>query len=522
MGINKSLSGAMLVVLAISMALGACSPTAEPSGGQSGTEDDTLNLAFFADISTADPDVFYDIEGLAITQSVYEGLVKYGPDSTELEPALATSWDVSNDGLTYTFQLQDGVTFSDGTQFDSSALKTSFKRRSAVAGGPSYMLADVDHYETPDPQTFVVVLEKPVSSFLDLMASAWGPKAISPKVLEERAGDDHAQKYLMNRAVGTGPYVLTSFQRGTGYTLEANPDYWSEKPFFKTVEIEITPDISAQTLKLRSGDLDAILHGFPISNLPTVENNDDLMVENFDSLGTTSLYLNTHKPALSGEDVREAVIKAMDVPSLVADVYGDTASIPEGAYPKGLLDPSLAPIDLSYEPEDAKSILEGQDITLDVVYTPDSSGVQRRLADLIRQKLAMVGITAKPRQAQLGEVFAYREDVESAADIYVSTPTPDGAHPDTWGRIVWYTEAGLNFFNYSNSQLDAALDRGLRETSEDEAAEFYGAAGEMAYADWAVVPIAHVNDVVVHRSDLENVQHVPAYPWTLSLASLRR
>ena len=123
------------------------------------------------------------------------------------------------------------------------------------------------------------------------------------------------------------------------------------------------------------------------------------------------------------------------------------------------------------------SALEGQGISLDIVFTPDSSGVQRRLADLMRQRLAAVGVESTPRQAQLAEVFGYREDVQNAADIYVSTPAPDGAHPDTWGRIVWYTEGPLNFFNYTNPQVDAALDRGLVEVDGDAAEQAYTEAG---------------------------------------------
>lgn len=517
---------ALFTVLAVATLVGCSGSTSEtadaeaPSGatdesGDSSASSDTLNLAFFADMSTADPDVFFDIEGLAVMQSVYEGLLRYGAGGTELEGDLAESWEVSEDRLTYTFTLREGLTFADGSTLDSAALKTSFERRSAVDQGPGYMLLGVESYDTPDDRTFVINLAEPDVSFLHLLASAWGPKAVNPKVLEEHVDDD-AQEFLDENSAGSGPYELSRFERGNGYALTRNDNYWGEAPHFQTVEIAVTPDVSAQILALERGDLDAILHGFPLANLDRAQGNDDLVVEEFESLGTTSLFLNTHRPALADTATREAIMLALDIPSLVAEVYGETAEVPNTPYPKGLMDPSKAPVDYSRSP-DTSAIPSGTE--LDIVYTPDSSGVQRRLADLMRQRLAEVGVEASPQQVQLGEVFGYRDDVENAADIYVSTPTPDGAHPDTWGRLVWVTEGPLNFFNYSNPELDAALNRGIVATGE-ESTEAYAEAGRLAAEDWAVVTFAYVNDLMVARQDLAGLQHTPAYPWTVDLAEL--
>ncbi|MEP6813499.1 MAG: ABC transporter substrate-binding protein, partial [Actinomycetota bacterium] len=286
------------------------------------------------------------------------------------------------------------------------------------------------------------------------------------------------------------------------------------------VQIAILPDVSAQLLKLQRGDLDAILHGFPLSNLDTVKADKNLAVDTFDSLGTSTLSLNSNRPALSDVKVRRAVVEGMDIAKLVPEVWGDTATVAAGAYPDPLLDASKAPVDYTYDQKAIKAAIP-QGLKLDVVYTPDSSGVQRRLADLIRQKLALVGVKANVHQVDLGVVFGYRDNVQKAADIYLSTPTPDGAHPDAWGRIVWYTKGGLNFFNYTNKGVDTALDAGLR-ASGDTADSDYGRAGKLATADWSVTPIAQVKDVVVTRADLKGVEHVPAYPWTLNLGALSR
>lgn len=479
----------------------------------------TLRLAFFADMATADPAVFYDIEGDVISQSVYDGLLRYKPGTTTLEGALASSWQVSSDGRTYTFHLRP-ATFSDGTRVTSSAIKMSFQRVSAVNQGPAYMLADVTGYATPASNMFVVHLKQPVSDFLDLMASVWGPKAINPRVLSAHASD-HAQRYLKTHAAGTGAFRLTKFEPGTGYALARNPRYWGPKPYFNDVRIGIQPDVSSQLLQLQRGDLDALLHGVPLSSLDTLKGNKGVSIQKFDSLGTVTLALNQDRPALHSTAVRRAVVEALNVPNLVKSVWGDSATALSSAYPSPLLNGASSPLSYPYDVARIKAAIP-KGLRLTVVYTPDSSGVQRRFADLMRQDLASVGVTVIERQVQLSTVYGYRDDTKSAADIYISTPTPDAAAPDAWARILWHTKGPLNFFNYSNPRVDAAIDAGLHQPDKAKAAPSYARAGTLATADFGEAPIAQVKDLIVVRSDLTGVEHVPAYPWALNLATLGR
>jgi len=489
-------------------------PAATPAAKQH-----VLRAAFFSDIATADPDVFYDIEGDAVTQSVYDGLLRYAPNSTTLQGALASSWSASTDGLTYSFHLRDAQ-FSDGSRVTSTAVKTSFERRTKVNQGPAYMLADVASYETPASAELIIRLKHPVSDFLDLMASVWGPKVINPKVLADNSGDQ-GQKYLKTHAAGTGPFMLTKFQQGTGYGLTRNPHYWGPKPYFNEVQISIQPDVSSQELQLQRGSLDVILHGVPVSSLSTLRGTKGVTVENFPSLDTLTLAMNQDRPALRTPAVRRAVVDALDVPSLVRDVFGDTATAMPDTFPAPLLPPGSSPnTHLGDKARIRAALPNGMKLT--VVYTPDSSGVNRRFADLMRQRLAQVGVTVTEQQVQLSTVFGYRDNTKAAADIYISTPTPDAAAPDAWARIVWFTKGGLNFFNYTNPQVDAAIDAGLRTASKTQAAVSYARAGTLAAADAGEVPIAQVNDVMVIRNGLTGIEHVPAYPWTLNFAALGR
>src|SRR5580704_6192491 len=141
------------VSLAALLAAGCSSgSSAAPPPAAAAKPASELTIPFLADMGPPDPDIFYSSEGLDVIEATYEGLLQYNLDNTNtVAPLLATSWDISSDGLTYTFHLRAGVTFHDGTPFSSMAVKMSFERRVAVNGGSAYMLAAVASMDTPDP-----------------------------------------------------------------------------------------------------------------------------------------------------------------------------------------------------------------------------------------------------------------------------------------------------------------------------------------------------------------------------------
>ena len=502
---------------AVALVLGACGKsTGTSSSPSSSSGNGTLNLAYLADMSVPDPDVFYDIEGNTVILSVYEGLVDYKPDSTTVEPLLATSWDVSPDHLTYTFHLRPGVAFHDGTPFDSSAVKTSFQRRLDVNAAPAYMLAKVADMQTPDPSTFVVKLKEPVAPFMDYMASSWGPKIISPKALTANAGTDHAQTWAKAAADGTGPFKLTAFNRGQNYELTRNDAYWGSKANFAKVNIRIIPEMNNQILQLRSGGLDVILHSYPVAELPTAKADPNLAVRDFSSYLQSLLYINANKAPFSDLAARKAVAADIDRDTIVNQIYGSYGHPAGSPYAPGILDQSLAPI--AYP----TSTVKGPSTPITFAYSADESGIQGRLAQLIQQKLTAQGFQVSIKEVQLPQVYAYANDLSHAPDLLLMTNTPDAAHPDTWARILWGSTGGLNFLGYSNKQVDTLLDQGALSVDKSRSDQSYGQAGKLLVADYGTLFIADTRDVMVMRKNLTGVEHVPNYPWALKLAALKR
>ena len=232
-----------------------------------GAQEKVFRMPYFADIGSFDPDNAFEVGGLGAVNGIYEGLVEYKPGTTEIVGLLAKSWEVSDDQLTYTFNLADGVTFHDGTPMDAAAVKTAFERRKTNELTLSYFLWNVASMETPDAKTFVIKLGMPQPSFLDALASPWGPKVISPKALAEHAGSDNATSWLNDNAVGTGPFKLASFARGEEIVLDRNEAYYGAAPYFDQVQLPIVPDIGQQILQLRSGEIDAVPNNYPWNQL---------------------------------------------------------------------------------------------------------------------------------------------------------------------------------------------------------------------------------------------------------------
>ena len=508
----------LTVVAALILALAGCGSQKKADSGTAGTSD-VLRIPYLADMSVPDPDVFYDVEGNAVILNTYQGLLKYAPDTTQIVGNLASSWSRSADRLTYTFKLRPGVTFHDGTAMTAQAVKASFQRRLDVGQAPSYMLAEVAKMSTPDASTFVVKLRKRVAPFENYMASSWGPKIIGPDAIETHAGSDHGQAYLRTRADGTGPFKLTAFERGRQYVLTRNDAYWGDKPFFREVRIKITPDIGSQRLQVVNGDLDAVTHSFPASELESLP--DSLKVLKRDSFLQLMLYVNTNKAPFSDAGVRRGLRSTIDVPALVSLAYSGTATPATGPYPAQLLSdqPQLPYRANAAGAATAAERASSMQITL--AYTSDESGVQRRVSELLEASLTKAGYDVTLREVQLPQVYGYVNALDKAPDLLLSTNTPDGAHPDLWARILFSSKGGLNFLGYSDKRIDALLDEAYG-AEKSKADDLYREVGQRFVDGDGLFFLGAVKDVFVLRKDLDGISHVLAYPWTLDYGALKR
>ena len=521
---NRRYPRGLVAVTAALVLLAACggSKSSSGTGATKGGDLSVVHLAYNADMQVPDPDIFYEIEGNSVTTSVYEGLVRYKPDAADIEGALADSFDKSADGLTYTFKLKPGVKFHDGTTMDSAAIKASFERRTKVNSAPAYMLADVDHYETPDPSTFIVKLKQPVSAFLDYLAAPYGPKAVSPKVIaEHEVNGDAAQDWLKTHDAGTGPFTITEMKLGSQYTLDAFPDHWNGKPAVSKIVIDIIPDISTQRLKLESGDLSMIIHGLSAADITSLSAKSDLQVKRFPSLFKAWVMVNENKGIFKDAALRTALRSVIDRKTIANDVYGSNGTISDNFYPLDEMPggkaqdlPTLDPTKL------ATAVKSLSDKKVDVGFSSDDPR-NGRIAEIIQTELQGAGLNATVRGIPIAQVFDLPNHKDAAPDLLISTVNPDAVHPDTWARIFASTAGALNWLQCSVPEADAAMDAGLHATDPAKIVDQYAKAGDALIASGCFITIADVSEVVVAKKGYSGFVHQLPTLFTIRFGDLK-
>lgn len=487
----------------------------------------TLRTAFSADPGSLDPDVFYGGEGLAITLSVYEGLVEYENSSTEVAPALAEGYDVSDDGLVYTFRLRRDVAFHDGAEMTSHTWKENFERRSGVGAGPAYMLADVASVETPEPLTLVVRLRQPVSAFLDYLASPYGPKAISPNAIESNATqeDPWAEGWLGEHGAGTGPYQLSSVVAGQSYVLTAFPDYWGEQPEYESVSVRVMDSFTSQELALQSGELDIMLHGVSRQNLESLRSNPAFQVVEFPSIMMMEAWLNIHREPFADRALRLATASAIDRQQTVSQVFSGTATLAEQMYPSEMLAGDLGVYDPTHDPSVLRQLVveSGLDGTpVDIAYTTDDPD-NAQVAELVAQQLSNSGLSATTRGVTQQVTFAWPTNETGRADMVILPASPDHADPSAWATLFYAADGGLNWLQADNNpEADALVQAGLTLADPEEAVGNYAEAADLYRESGDFIPLANIRAVVVARAGISGWAHdYSTGIWTVRLEDLQ-
>ena len=460
---QRTCTAIAVVGLGATLALTGCSggstPGADSASGQSGGSS-TLHLAFLDSISTPDPDTAYDGPELNLTDNAYEGLVGYQPGSADpqLVGALASTWTANEDNTVFTFDLRPGVTFHDGTPFDSSAVEPSFQRRTKVDAGPAYMLADVKSVDTPSPTQAVITLSRPNASFLDLLASPFGPKMISPKALADHPWTGDADDWFATHEAGTGPYEYGSFTPGTSYELTAYDGYWGTKPGYGTVHFDVLSSMSTVQLELQQGQLDGLVGYTDSAAFSGFKNDPELKTYTLPSMQTPTLFVNPASPTLGDTATRLQFIAGIDFPALVQAALGDTAESTTQVFPVNLLPAEVNQQQIEHDPNALAQLGSGalQGKTVKCGYSASSPAGQA-LCDNLVAALNKAGVTGQSVGYPSGTYYTALGEGNDPADITFFTPFPDTAAPDAWGHVFYSPSGGLDLFGASVPGVDELL-----------------------------------------------------------------
>lgn len=459
-----------------------CAMTVTPAA-HAQTPPNVLVVGQIAEPQSLDPHVATTTNDFRILMNIYEGLVRFGDGTLEVEPALAESWEISEDGLSYTFQLRQGVSFHDGTPFNAEAVKFNFDRMLDEAHpfhdtGPfplSFNFSAVEEVTAVDDMTVDFTLSEPFAPFLSNLAYPTG-LIVSPAAVEQ-FGEDYGRN-----PSGTGPFRFAEWQANQRVVIAASLDHWDGPPTLEAVVFRPITDANTRMAEMLAGGLDIMVEA-PPDSMAQFRDAPDFNAHEQAGPHVWYLILNMKEGPFESQAVRQAVNFAVNKEALVNDVLQGTAEISAGPVPPAFAWAYNEDVDpYPYDPDRARELLEeggyeGEEIVFYV--TEGGSGMLDPVAmgTAIQADLAAVGMNVRIETYEwntfLGQVNPGLEGKAQMAQMAWMTNDPDTLPFLTLRTAAWPQEGGFNSGYYSNPDVDEMLDRARRATDPEERAALY-------------------------------------------------
>ncbi len=441
-----------------------------------------LIVGQIAEPKALDPHAVTAANDFRILANLYDGLVRFKDGTLTPEPALAESWEISEDGLTYTFKLRQGVTFHDGTPLDAAAVKFNFDRmlnedHPYHDTGPfplAFFFSSITSTEAPDASTVVFTLSEPFAPFLTNLATPTG-YIVSPAAVEANGAD------FGRNPSGTGPFRFAEWRSNELVAVEKNESYWDGAPPLQAIVFRPITDANTRTAEMLSGGLDIMVEVPPVA-LSQFQNDQYKIVETAGP-HLWFLILNCKSGPFADKKVRQAANYAVNKEALVNQVLEGTAEVAAGPTPPAFswaYNDALQPY--PYDPEKAKALLAeaGQPNPKVTFYvTEGGSGMLDPVAmgTAIQADLAAVGFDVTIETYEwntfLGEVNPGLEGKADMAEMAWMTNDPDTLPFLALRTEAWPDKGGFNSGYYSNPEVDELLSKARVSTSLDERAGLY-------------------------------------------------
>ena len=434
-------------------------------------------------------------------EQIQEGLVRMSSDGVTVEPLLATDWTISEDGLTYTFNLVPGVVFSDGTPVKGEDWVWSlYRARDTETSEYRFIAESIDTVEATDDQV-IITLKAPNGAFLAELCSfnmVLGCKAYAESMTEE--------EYIMN-PIGTGAYMLKEWNHGNYVLLEKNPNYRNadavKTQYIKFATVE---DDNTRLMQLQSGQID-IMGDIPASLMDVVRTNPDLTLQTFESTQIRYLLLNTTMEPFSDINVRKALVKAINRAEIAEVVYGEfggaTASVLSAAHAKYFNDALECP---PYDPEGAKADLAEAGYPDGIEFTLYSSPneVYQQIAIMLQSQLAPAGFTVNIVTEDGGTIYENAQNLKNQACMFQWSD--DYYDPsEVLGWICDYDQSQAWFTGLNDVELDELQAAALIEQDDAKRVEMYKELQQRVYDNYNVIPLFHNSFAYAYNNSVQGL-----------------
>ncbi|MCM3639061.1 ABC transporter substrate-binding protein [Sporosarcina luteola] len=501
-------SAALLLLLVLSTVLAACG-----GEGSSGSTKDTLVFGRGGDSTSLDPSRVTEGETFKVTVNLYETLLNFGKEDTTIQPGLAKEWN-TDDGLTYTFKLQEGVKFHDGTDFNAEAVVKNFERwangdadkfpyyKSMFGGFKDDEEHVIESVTADGDHTVIIKLKRAQAPFLKNIAMSMFAIA-SPTAFEK--GDDQFER----NPVGTGPFKFVNWKPNESITIEKFDEYWQKGlPKLDKVIFRSYPDNSARLNALIAGEID-LADGINPADGEKIEGNADLQLIERPSMNVGYLGLTVTRPPFDKKEVRQAMNYAIDKKTIIESFFEGRANSAKNPMPPSISGYNDDIEEYEYNPEKAKELLakagypDGFEMELWAMpvprpYMPDGA----KVAEVIQSNLAEIGVKAKIVSFEWPTYLDKASKGE--ADAFMLGWTGDNGDADNFLYVLLDEDnIGSNNYTYfKNDEMHKLFIDAQTEVDEDKRIELYKKAQEIIHEEAPWVPIAHSTPLLAASKDL--------------------
>ncbi|MBS4224154.1 ABC transporter substrate-binding protein [Lederbergia citrea] len=459
---------------------------------------DTLVIGLDDDPPQLDPHMSSAAVDRQTFQSLYNKLVDID-ENLDIIPELAKEWDISEDGKTYTFKLEENVVFHDGTPFNAEAVKFNFDRMlDPDMGSPrTSEIASISEVNVKGDHEVEVKLKEAYSPFLAALTDRAG-MMVSPTAVKE-LGKDFA-----NKPVGTGPYKLEERVTQSHIKLTRFEDYWGEEPKIKNIVIKPFSDADVRVTNLVSGDLD-IINKVAYKDLEDLRNNENITLLEKDSLQFQGIQLNNKVAPFDNKKVRQALNYAIDREAITKVVFHGGAVPAVSAFP----DSSWASPGIEVpkaDVEKAKALIKESGVekvsfTLKITPKPEEQQIAQMLQSMLKaadidMEIEMVEFGTMLEQQDKGDFVALRLGWSGRTD-------PDG-NSYSW----FYTGAPLNKSFYSNPKVDELFTEARLISDQAERAKLYKEISEIIWEDAPYIFLYHEKDYKAMKKNVKGFNHI--------------
>ena len=487
------------------------SAAASEAGASEGKEE--LVFVNYRDIRDLNPHLYAG--EMYAQEMLYETLVNITADG--YEGCLAESWDISDDGKTYTFHIRDGVKFSDGEVCDANAIKANFDAIIENKDRHTWleMMNLLVGVSAPDDKTFVIELSEPYYPLLTELGVTRPFAMISPKAMKDGSTKDGVNAYI-----GTGPYVLTDFVTDEYAVFEANENYWGEQPKIKKITVKVIPDIQTRILALEKGEIDMIFgkNMIDADAINQYTGNDKFTVSLSDPTSTRQIVLNTTRDVLADKEVRQALQHATNKQAISDGIFYGLEQPADTLFAKTVpyCDIDLEPY--AYDVELAQSMLDeagwvvgadkirekdGQKLNIDLLYNSDSV-TEKAIAEYLQSEYQKIGISLNIHGE---EEQSYRDNMKAG--------NFDMVFNICWGmpydpqsslaamRAPVYGDYAAQLGLEDKADIDQAITDILVSTDETKRQELYTFVLTRLHEDAVYIPLTYECNKAIYRSDLQ-------------------